>query len=75
MSIINVIEPEISAAKPEKELFGMAQKLTVFGAIAVFLYVFHVLLGGWLWEGYRHLHQPISDLTAQYRCAAAMDAR
>ncbi|MGB6779768.1 MAG: DUF998 domain-containing protein [Planococcus citreus] len=43
----------------------MAQKLTIFGAIAVFFYVFHVLLGGWLWEGYRHLHQPISDLTAQ----------
>ncbi|MGM0898587.1 MAG: DUF998 domain-containing protein [Bacillota bacterium] len=43
----------------------MARKLTIFGAIAVFLYVLHVLLGGWLWEGYRHLHQPISDLTAQ----------
>ncbi|MEZ0481066.1 DUF998 domain-containing protein [Planococcus sp. SSTMD024] len=43
----------------------MAQKLTIFGAIAVFFYVFHVVLGGWLWEGYRHLHQPISDLTAQ----------
>lgn len=43
----------------------MAQKLTISGAIAVFLYVLHVLLGGWLWEGYSHLHQPISDLTAQ----------
>lgn len=43
----------------------MAQKLTIFGAIAVFFYVFHVLLGGWLWGDYRHLHQPISDLTAQ----------
>lgn len=43
----------------------MAQKLTIFGTVAVLLYVLHVMLEGWLWEGYRHLHQPISDLTAQ----------
>lgn len=62
---IIVVEPEKSGAQPERELVGMAQKLTLFGAIAVFFYVFHVVLGGWLWEGYRHLQQPISDLTAQ----------
>ena len=43
----------------------MAKKLTIFGALGVFAYVVHVVLGGFLWEGYRHLHQPISDLTAQ----------
>ncbi|MFD1030026.1 DUF998 domain-containing protein [Metaplanococcus flavidus] len=40
----------------------MAKKLTIFGALSVFAYV---VLGGILWEGYRHLQQPISDLTAQ----------
>ncbi|MFT3752384.1 MAG: DUF998 domain-containing protein [Paludibacter sp.] len=34
------------------------------GMIAVLFYVIHVLVGGFLWEGYNHLHQPISDLTA-----------
>lgn len=43
----------------------MARKLTIFGAFGVLLYVLHVVLGGWLWEGYSHLQQPISDLTAQ----------
>lgn len=32
--------------------------------IAVFFYVLHVVAGGFLWEGYSHFHQPISDLTA-----------
>lgn len=42
----------------------MIKKLTIFGAFGALTYVLHVLLGGWLWEGYNHLHQPISDLTA-----------
>lgn len=43
----------------------MARKLTIFGIFGVFLYVLHIVLGGWLWSGYSHLQQPISDLTAQ----------
>ena len=43
----------------------MAEKLTIFGALGVLAYVIHVVLGGFLWEGYSHLQQPISDLTAQ----------
>ncbi|OHX48956.1 hypothetical protein BB776_04550 [Planococcus salinarum] len=43
----------------------MAKKLTIFGALGVLAYVIHVVLGGFLWEGYSHLHQPISDLTAR----------
>ena len=42
----------------------MTKKLTIFGAIAVFIYLFHIVLGGILWTGYSHLMQPISDLTA-----------
>lgn len=38
--------------------------MTLFGAFAVLIYVLHVWVGGRLWEGYSHLHQPISDLTA-----------
>lgn len=34
------------------------------GMIAVFFYVLHVVLGGFLWKEYSHLQQPISDLTA-----------
>ena len=34
------------------------------GMIAVFLYLFHIVLGGILWKEYNHLQQPISDLTA-----------
>lgn len=34
------------------------------GIIAVFFYVLHVVLGGFLWKEYDHLQQPISDLTA-----------
>lgn len=34
------------------------------GMAAAVVYTLHVLLGGWWWKGYRHLHQPISDLTA-----------
>lgn len=41
------------------------QKLTILGAFAALIYVMHVWIGGMLWDGYRHLHQPISDLTAQ----------
>ena len=42
----------------------MAKKLTSLGAFAVVVYVLHVILGGLLWDGYNHLMQPISDLTA-----------
>ncbi len=34
------------------------------GVMAVIVYVLHVVIGGILWQGYSHLHQPISDLTA-----------
>lgn len=34
------------------------------GMLAVVLYSLHVIIGGILWEGYNHLHQPISDLTS-----------
>ena len=33
------------------------------GMLAVLIYLLHVLIGGFLWPGYSHLHQPISDLT------------
>lgn len=35
------------------------------GLIAVVLYILHVIIGGFLWKGYNHLQQPISDLTAE----------
>ncbi len=34
------------------------------GMLAVVFYFAHVLLGGFLWKGYSHFQQPISDLTA-----------
>ena len=34
------------------------------GVLAVIVYVLHVVIGGILWQGYSHLQQPISDLTA-----------
>ncbi|MBI3258466.1 MAG: DUF998 domain-containing protein [Ignavibacteriae bacterium] len=34
------------------------------GIIAILFYVLHVILGGFLWKGYSHLQQPISDLTS-----------
>ncbi len=34
------------------------------GMPAVMVYIFHVLLGGFLWKDYSHLQQPISDLTS-----------
>lgn len=42
----------------------MWKKLTGLGMIGVAAYVLHVVLGGFLWKGYNHLMQPISDLTA-----------
>ncbi len=39
------------------------RRLTVLGIVAVVAYVLHVVLGGFLWNGYNHLMQPISDLT------------
>ncbi len=38
--------------------------LSLSGVAAVMFYLTHVILGGALWEGYSHLMQPISDLTA-----------
>ena len=38
--------------------------LCISGMAAVAAYVLHVVLGGFLWQGYSHLQQPISDLTA-----------
>jgi hypothetical protein len=43
----------------------MWRKLTAFGMAGALVYVLHVVIGGMLWEGYSHLMQPISDLTAQ----------
>ncbi|MHC1774911.1 MAG: DUF998 domain-containing protein [Lentimicrobium sp.] len=34
------------------------------GMLAVAIYFLHILIGGFLWKGYSHLQQPISDLTA-----------
>jgi len=34
------------------------------GVLAVIVYLLHVMIGGMLWQGYSHLQQPISDLTA-----------
>ena len=34
------------------------------GMLAVEIYLLHILIGGILWKTYRHLQQPISDLTA-----------
>lgn len=42
----------------------MARKMTALGAVAVLIYISHVIIGGLLWEEYSHLHRPISDLTA-----------
>ncbi len=47
-----------SRMNPRKMLLGTDM-------IAVLFYVIHVLVGGFLWKGYNHLHQPISDLTAR----------
>lgn len=41
------------------------KKLTSFGMAGALVYILHVVMGGMLWEGYNHLMQPISDLTAQ----------
>jgi hypothetical membrane protein len=46
-----------------KGVFQMWKKLTGLGMLGVALYVLHVILGGFLWKGYNHLMQPISDLT------------
>ena len=35
------------------------------GLSAVLLYTLHVIIGGFLWKGYNHLQQPISDLTGE----------
>jgi hypothetical protein len=33
------------------------------GMFAAAIYLFHILIGGFLWKGYSYLQQPISDLT------------
>ena len=38
----------------------MNRKLALMGMLAPIIYVFHVVLGGFLWIGYSHLSQPIS---------------
>lgn len=40
------------------------QWLGLAGALSALVYVAHVVLGGILWEGYSHLTQTISELTA-----------
>lgn len=40
------------------------RKFLYLGIIGVVINVVHVVLGGYLWNGYNHLMQPISDLTA-----------
>ncbi len=40
------------------------RRCTILGVLAVLAYVLHIVLGGFLWNGYSHLMQPISDLTA-----------
>ncbi|AKM81901.1 MAG: hypothetical protein UT28_C0001G0082 [Berkelbacteria bacterium GW2011_GWE1_39_12] len=34
-----------------------------FGIIASLIYIFAVILGGFLWTGYSHISQAISELT------------
>lgn len=41
----------------------MWKKLSGLGMLGVAAYVLHVVLGGFLWKGYDHLNQAISDLT------------
>lgn len=41
----------------------MKRWLVLSGLFSVVVYTLHVVIGGWLWHGYSHLHQPISDLT------------
>lgn len=40
------------------------QLLSLTGLIGVLFYTAHVLIGGFLWQGYSHLSQTISELTA-----------
>lgn len=42
----------------------MKRILLLSGALAALAYAAHVVIGGLLWDGYSHLMQPISDLTA-----------
>jgi len=42
----------------------MKRILLLCGALAALAYAAHVVVGGLLWDGYSHLMQPISDLTA-----------
>ena len=43
---------------------SILRNLTLLGTFGALLYVLHVVLGGILWQGYNHIQQPISDLTA-----------
>jgi hypothetical protein len=42
----------------------MKRFLLLAGALGALAYLSHVVIGGFLWQGYNHLMQPISDLTA-----------
>jgi len=39
--------------------------LSLSGAIGVVFYTAHVVIGGFLWDGYSHVRQTISELTAK----------
>jgi hypothetical protein len=38
--------------------------LSLSGAVGVIFYIAHVVIGGFLWDGYSHVRQTISELTA-----------
>jgi len=45
-------------------MIKVAKQFSILGMIAVIAYIAHVVIGGFLWNGYNHITQPISDLTA-----------
>ena len=44
--------------------FNFRKLLFSTGIISVIFYIFHIVLGSFLWPDYNNLQQPISDLTA-----------
>jgi len=42
----------------------MNRKRSLSGMLAPVFYALHIVLGGFLWQGYSQIRQPISDLTA-----------
>ena len=47
----------------ERKGKGLLKKAAILGAASAGVYVLHVLLGGFLWDGYSHIEQTISELT------------